>query len=129
MKDCCCPTLKIRPTTVAVTPGSNILYTFSALLNTDIGTCYIVILQDIAANHTGREEIIFNIGGTAFPVVDNWGEYITSDMLHNPRKQCPADCNFFRIQLVANGATPAVAVRRGLSCRRNNFALSVPPTP
>ncbi|MCL2775927.1 MAG: hypothetical protein FWD71_21660, partial [Oscillospiraceae bacterium] len=66
--------------TCTVVPGTSITYTFSALLSIDVGDTYKVIVNPTLDNHTGKEEIILEIGGTALPAVDNLGRYVTAQM-------------------------------------------------
>ncbi|MCL2776053.1 MAG: hypothetical protein FWD71_22325 [Oscillospiraceae bacterium] len=119
----------IKPDSVTVVPGTSITYTFSALLSIDVGDTYKVIVNPTLDNHTGKEEIILEIGGTALPAVDNLGRYVTAQMFRNPKKRCHFDCDRFRVQIVANGATKAAAIRCGLSCRRSWLDVVTPPTP
>ena len=127
-KDWCRP-LCVKPISVVTVPGKSVTITLPATLPTTPGTCFTLLCDRILENHTGTEEVIVVIGGTDFPAVDNWGYYVTSQMLHNRDNKSPLTCNRFRIQIVANGATPAVAFRRGLTCRRTTINVVAPPTP
>jgi len=123
--------LTIRPTTAAaVAPGTSITFTFGATLPATVGTEYKIAAPPVKANHAGTEEVIFNIGGTAFAAVDVTGQYVTSQMLNNPdRTDCPLMENGFFVRIVDNGATPAVMIFRGLSRRFNTIQVLTPPTP
>jgi hypothetical protein len=119
----------ISPSPVVI-EGTSVTYTFSPALNTEVGTCYKAVIQNLRQNHTGREEEIFIIGGTSFPVVRCDGEFVTSHMMKNPNKLCPYLDNIFLIRIEANGPTPSVVVKRGLGCRDGAYLdVVTPPTP
>ena len=119
----------IKPDMITVAAGTSITYTFSAILTDNIGDTYKAIINPTLDNHTGKEEIILEIGGTSLAAVDNLGQYVTAQMFKNPNKKCAWECDKFRIQVVANGATKAVAIRCGLSPRRSWLDVVTPPTP
>ena len=119
----------ITPDTIVTSPGTSVTYTFSATLGTEPGTTYTAIIPPLLDSHVGSEEIILNIGGTAFPAVDNERQYVPAQMFKNPEKCKPLDNNKFRLQIVSNGAKPAVAVRLGLSPRRAFINVVAVQTP
>ena len=129
MSDCCKP-LIVKPTSVVVVPGTTVTITLPTTLPATVGNCYTLVMDGLPNNITGKEEVVVVIGGTSMAGVDNCGVYITSQMLHNPGKHCPLDCNVFRIQIIAvDTAVTSVAFRRGLACRRTFIDVVTPPTP
>ena len=121
--------LAIQPLSVTVVPGTSVTVVLPPTLNTAIGAAYDLDMEDIAANHTGKEEVIISVSASELPSVDNYNRYITSQMLYNPDKRSPRMSNRFRIQFVASGTGTAVAFRRGLAKRKTYLDVNTPPTP
>ena len=120
----------VEPITVAVTPGTSVDITLPATLDVTVGRVYTLVMTNVLQNRTGTEEVVITVDGTTYAAVDNFGVYVTSQMLHNPDKYCPPlQSNVFRIQFTASGTETVVAFRRGLAPRRTTIAVVAPPTP
>ena len=125
-----CKPLIVEPLSVTVVPGVSVTIALPTMLNTEVGTCYTLVMCNIQQNHTGTEEVIVTIDGLEMAAVDNCGVYVTSQMLHNPDKFCPPlQSNVFRIQIIATDATVSMAFRRGLARRKTTVAVVTPPQP
>jgi len=129
----CCPEIVVRPTAVTIVPGTSVTIVFpSSITNPPaFGKCFTFALLEDLSGITGTEETIINIDGVNYPLVDNWGLFVTSQMLRRPRPVDEHFCgNLYRIQFGAIGAGSGFYARRGFGCRKttvNVVAVPVPP--
>ena len=121
-------TFCVKPLSIDVVPGTSVTITLPPMLNVEVGVTYVIGPVDIPAPVVGTEEVIVKID-KAYAGIDNCGKYVTSQMLHNPDRECPLVGSRFRIQIIAVGTETAVVFRRGLARRRSFLDVVTPPTP
>ena len=120
------------PTAEATVTGTSVLFTLPATIVPVVSppTTFKMPVIEINGPLTGTEEVGVTIGGTEYPLVDNLGYIVTSQMLRRP---IPADDVYVEpmllLQYGLSGTNNVFYVRRwrGLRPRRTTINVVTPP--